>query len=135
MVEGCHSEGPPAYFQYALHVPFPKPHRPLAHGRISEKTDPQPATITIRAKLWSSGASPGLNPGKSVYFLLSGRFCCLGFSGVIFFCCLGGGVFFFCCLGGGVFFFCCLGGGVFFCFYCLGGGREFTHLPVCLARL
>ena len=28
-------------------------------------------------------------------FLLSGLFCCLGFSGVIFICCLGGGVFLF----------------------------------------
>ena len=58
-------------------------------------------------------------------FLLSGLFCCLGFSGFIFFAVWAGGMFFFllfgrgacsffCCLGGGVFFFCCLGGGVFF---------------------
>ena len=163
-------------------------------------------------------------------FLLSGLFCCLSFSGVIFFlfgrgrvvffvllfgrgrgprpnskktkdpaqtaknintppplpsvfvfCCLGGwaclffllflgrGSFFFGCLGRWRVLFCCLGGVrvyvfavwarvVFFvlavwargggggggegggtCFFvffgCLGGEREFTHFPVCLARL
>ena len=87
--------------------------------------------------------------------MLSGLFCCLGFLGV--FCCLGRGAFslffavwagarappkqqektrpapservvgfFFAVWAGGVFIFCCLGG---------GGGREFTHLPVCLACL
>ena len=30
-----------------------------------------------------------------VFFWLSGCFCCLGFSGVFVFCCLGGGVFLF----------------------------------------
>ena len=95
-------------------------------------------------------------PLPSVFFV----FCCLGRWACCFFCCLGGGrvfvffclgggrVFFavragaclcFCCLGGGgVYIFCCLGGGgggrVFF-FCCLGRGREFTHLPVFLARL
>ena len=74
----------------------------------------------------------------------------------VFFCCLGGGrVFFFAvwagdfflllfgrgrvlfrCLGGGVFFFLLFGPGACFLFFCcLGGGREFTYLPVCLARL
>ena len=55
-------------------------------------------------------------------FLLSGLFCCLGFSGVFFFAVWLGACSFFCCLGGGwacffllfgrvgVFVFCCLGG-------------------------
>ena len=38
-------------------------------------------------------------PGKSVYFLLSGRFCCLGFSVFVF--AVWAGAFFFWCLGGG----------------------------------
>ena len=67
--------------------------------------------------------------------LLSGRFCCLGFSGVIFFCCLGGGVFFFLLFGRGRVLFLLFGRGRVFFFCCLGAGREFTHLPVCLARL
>ena len=81
-------------------------------------------------------------------------FCCLGRGRVFFCCCLGRGrvfllfgrgLFFFllfgrvscllfCCLGAGRVFFCCLGGGRV-CFCCLGGEREFTHFPVCLARL
>ena len=85
-------------------------------------------------------------------FLLSGPFCCLGFSGVIFFAVWAGACSFFCCLGGGpspaqtgkkmtrphpnskkkrtrplraCFFVCCLvrWGCSFFC--CLGGGRGF----------
>ena len=35
----------------------------------------------------------------------------------------------------GVFLFLLFGRGACFCFCCLGGGREFAHLPVCLARL
>ena len=82
-------------------------------------------------------------------------FCCLGGWACLFFCCLGGGVFIFFAVWAGGVFFCCLGRGRvhfllfgrwarFFlmfgqgaccCFCCLGGGREFTHLPVCLARL
>ena len=64
-----------------------------------------------------------------------------------FVCCLGGWAFlFFFAVWAGACFFCCLGwvrvvfvavwaggGGRGFC--CLGGGREFTHLLVCLARL
>ena len=50
--------------------------------------------------------------------------------------------FCFCCLGGGrggrggggACFVCCLGRERV-CFLLFGGGREFTHLPVCLARL
>ena len=34
-------------------------------------------------------------------FLLSGRFCCLGFSGVFVFAVWAGAGFVFCCLGGG----------------------------------
>ena len=34
-------------------------------------------------------------------FLLSGLFCCLGFSGVVFFAVWSGACSFFCCLGGG----------------------------------
>ena len=76
-------------------------------------------------------------PSTSVYFFLSGLFCCLGFLGVFFFCCLGGGRFFW-LFGRLACFFVWAGGGCrgrvyFFC--CLGGGREFTHLPVCSARL
>ena len=51
--------------------------------------------------------------GKSVYFfLLSGLFCCLGFSDVIFFAVWAGACFFCFLLFGrvGVFIFCCLGG-------------------------
>ena len=71
--------------------------------------------------------------------------------GVFLFCCLGGCRFFFLAVWAGAcvcvcfFFFFAAGGafivfavwarGVFFLFCCLGGGREFTHLPVCLARL
>ena len=79
-----------------------------------------------------------IGTGVSVFiFLLSGLFCCLGFSGVVVFA-VWAGACFFCCLGGGpgpaqtakkkhapaqtakkntspplpiVFFFCCLGGG------------------------
>ena len=39
--------------------------------------------------------------GKSVYVLLSGLFCCLRFSGVMCFSCLGGGVLFFLLFGRG----------------------------------
>ena len=59
----------------------------------------------------------------------------------MFYCffCLGGGVLFFFCLGGGrVYFFAVWAGVVFFCFFLFGRGtrgREFTHLPVCPARL
>ena len=89
--------------------------------------------------------------GKS--FLLSGPFCCLGCSGVVFFAVWAGASCFFCCLGGGpgpaqtakkkhdpaqtaknktrprpfraCFCFCCLGGGACSFFCCLGGGRFF----------
>ena len=40
--------------------------------------------------------------GKSGCFLLSGLFCCLGFSGVYFFAVRAGSYCIFCCLGGGV---------------------------------
>ena len=111
-------------------------------------------------------------PVRVFIFLLSGRFCCLGFSGVylcavwagacLIFCCLGGGVgpaqtakkttrprpnskkintpptlpsvVFAVWAGGRIFKFCCLGGGACSFFCCLGRGREFTHLPVRLAR-
>ena len=44
--------------------------------------------------------------------------------------------FFFFCLGSWRFFFLFLLFGQGACFFCcLGGGREFTHLPVFLARL
>ena len=76
-----------------------------------------------------------------VFCCLGGiRFLLFGPGGACFFCCLGGGVLIFVAVRAGcMWFFCCLGrvrvwaGGVFFC--CLGEGREFTHLPVCLARL
>ena len=42
--------------------------------------------------------------GKSVYFLLSGLFCCLGVSGVIFFAVWAGGCVFFAVWAGGVCF-------------------------------
>ena len=62
-------------------------------------------------------------------FLLFGRGACFflpfGWGRVCFFAVWAGGVFIcFAVWAGGVLFFCCL-----------GGGREFTHLPVCLARL
>ena len=71
-----------------------------------------------------------------MYFLLFGR---VG----VFFCAVwAGGVFFFLLFGRvACSFFCCLGrgfavwAGAFFFFCCLGGGQEFTHLPVCLALL
>ena len=81
------------------------------------------------------------DPSERVcFFLLVVRVACF-----VFFGCLGG-EFFFCCLGrvdmvflavwaAGVFFFFAVWAGGFFCFCCLGGGREFPHLPVCLARL
>ena len=57
-------------------------------------------------------------------FLLSGLFCCLGFSGVVFFAVWAGACLFCCCLGGGrVFVFCCLGGGRVFFFLLFGRGR------------
>ena len=72
-------------------------------------------------------------------------FGCLGAGRVYFFAVWAGGVFFLGCLGRDVFVFLLFGRGacLFFllfgrgaCFFCcLGGGREFTHLPVCLARL
>ena len=78
--------------------------------------------------------------GTCLCFLLLGRAAC-------FFCSLGGGSFVFCCLGGCVFIFLLFGRWgmfifvavwavvvlLFFC--CLGGVREFTDLPVCLACL
>ena len=82
--------------------------------------------------------------GKSVYFLLSGLFCCLGFSGAFVFAVWAGGVFFFAVLVGAYFFVAVWAGACLFfavwaegvfVFCCLGGGREFTHLPLCLARL
>ena len=56
---------------------------------------------------------------------------------VLFFAVWAGGVVFFLLFGRRrVLFFAVWAGGVFFFFFCcLGGGREFTHLPVCLARL
>ena len=44
----------------------------------------------IQLVIWIITTGHG-SPGKSVHFLLSGLFCCLGFSGV-FVCCLGGWV-------------------------------------------
>ena len=74
-------------------------------------------------------------------FLLSGLFCCLGFSVVIFllferdrvfFLLFGRGRVLFLLFGRGRFFFFFFAvwaaGVIFFC--CLGGGREFTLLPV-----
>ena len=45
-----------------------------------------------------------------------------------------GVLIFFAVWAGGVLFFT-LWAGACLCVCCLGGGREFTHLPVCLARL
>ena len=75
-------------------------------------------------------------------FLLSGLFCCLGFSGVIFFAVWAGSVLFFAVWAGGVFFFAVWAGGkgggwsffffllfgrvdVFFFFLLFGRGRVF----------
>ena len=85
---------------------------------------PKRQILNLRANLWSSGASPGMNPGKSVFVFVVWSFLLFGLFGCYFFLLFGRGRVFFCCLGRGRFFF-----------YCLGGGREFTHLPVCLARL
>ena len=74
---------------------------------------------------------------------------------VYFFAVWAGDVFFFAVWAGGVFFllfgpgacffflfgrwacsfFLLFGRGACLFFCCLGGGREFTHLPICLARL
>ena len=76
--------------------------------------------VTFFFAVWAGGVFCFLLFGRGrVFFLLFGP--------VLFF-------LFFSVWAGGIFFFCYLGGGhVFFC--CLGGGREFTHLPVCLACL
>ena len=69
-------------------------------------------------------------------------FCCLGWGrgrgrggGRVFFCSLGGGVsIFWLFVRGGMFIFMPFGQGA--CFFRLfGREQEFTHLPVCLARL
>ena len=78
--------------------------------------------------------------------MLSGLFCCLGFSGVFFFAVWAGAwdrpnsnkkkhaprpfrACFLCCLGGGVFIFLLFGrGGGRICFCCLGGGVVFFLL-------
>ena len=84
--------------------------------------------------------------GGRVYFFAVWAVCffvfyCLG--RWLFFCCFGGDVlfllfgrwacFFFAVWERDVFFFAVWEGVVFF--FALGGEREFTHLPVCLARL
>ena len=90
-------------------------------------------------------------PSENVCFFavwVGGRFffCCLGGGRVLFFAVWAGGrvlffavwaggrVLFFAVWAGGVFFFAVWAGDVFFCLL-FGRGREFTHLPVCLARL
>ena len=60
-------------------------------------------------------------------------FCCLGVCS--FFCCLGGWRVLFLLLGPGACFFFSVWAGCVFFLCCLGGGREFTHLLVCLALL
>ena len=70
------------------------------------------------------------------FFLLFGRgaFFFAVWAGGVFLLLFGGRVNFVAVWAEGVFFFLLFGrGACFFC--CLGGGREFTHLPVCLARL
>ena len=64
------------------------------------------------------------------FFLLFGRVAC-------FFLLFGRGRVLFLLFGRGrvLFFAVWAGPGARFFFCCLGGGREFTHLPVCLARL
>ena len=100
-------------------------------------------------------------PSERVFFLLFGRvgvFFLAVWAGCVFFFAVWAGVVFFFALWAGacffavwvmgvsflffavwarvVFFFAVWAGGVFFLFFgCLGGEREFTHLPVCLARL
>ena len=76
--------------------------------------------------------------GGRVDFLLFGRetfFFFVWAEGVFFFAVWAGAWFFFAVWAGGVFiFFAVWARGL--CLFCwLGGGREFTHLPVCLVRL
>ena len=87
---------------------------------------------------------PCPNSKNTLFAVWGGR----GRGGYCFiFCCLGGGgmrfllvavwagpCFTFDVWAGGVFCFCRLGGGVFV-FWPFGRGREFTHLPACLAGL
>ena len=98
------------------------------HTRPNSKknTRPRPFRACLFFAVWACGC---------VYlFAAWAFFLAVWAGGRVFFGCLGGGVFFFCCLGGcRVYSFAVWAVGLFFC--CLRGGREFTHLPVCLARL
>ena len=74
--------------------------------------------------------NPPYSKVRVFLFLLSGLFCCLGFSGVVIFSVWAGAYLIFCCLGGGrVLFFAVRAGGVFF-FCCLDGdGSSLTYRP------
>ena len=155
--------------QHDQHVCFPETKllddfklRPQAVMRFARASfsfgslEPHETKMTNHTSPMAGIVSPRLASGfglvRVFVFLLSGLFCCLGFSGVMFFAVWAGACSFFCCLGGGpgpaqtakkkhpaqtakkkntppplpsVFFFCCLGGWVCLCFCCLGGGRVF----------
>ena len=99
-----------------------KSHRPNSQKMIN--TPPPLPSVFLFVAVWAGGCM--------LFFAVwaGGVF-------FFFFCCLGGVVLFFLLFGRGgrVIFFGFLGGGAFLFFGCLGRGREFTHLPVCLARL
>ena len=122
-------------------------------AQTAKKTLPRPNSTKINA--------PSSLPSVFCFAVWAGRrfcfFCCLCGVRVFCFAIWAGDVFFFflgCCLGGVRILFAARAGSIFFfavcarvvfsfvlfgrgaCFFCcLGGGREFTHLPVCLARL
>ena len=98
-----------------------------------KKTRPAPSERVVVFAVWAGGRIIffAVWAGGRVFFFAVWAGVALFFAvwavDVLFFlvCCLGRGrVFFFAVWAGCVFFFCCS-----------GGGREFTHLPVCLACL
>ena len=145
----------PAKTAKSKHAPAPSPNSPRQNLIFSKKHLPAQTVLFGRGSCFFCCCLGGW--GRGFLFLLCGRTGEKAFLFVVWaggldlffdvFCYLGGGVFAFFCLGGvRVYLFSVWAGCVitfvlfgrwrfFFFSCCLGGGREFTHLPVCLARL
>ena len=113
--------------------PGPRPNSKKKHARAQteKKTRPRPFRACFFLLFGRVGVFIFLLFGRGAcFFLLFGR----GGGGVLFFAVWAGACSFF-AVWAGACFFLLFGPGACFFFCCLGGGREFTHLPVCLARL
>ena len=100
-----------------------------------KKTPEKPEKVWAGGRIYFFAVWAGRGDGVAVFsvwcrlFLLFGR-------GVVSFFLFGRACLLFVLFGWGAYLFLLLfgrGACLFLC--CLGGGREFAHLPVCLARL